>query len=109
MKTCAIYGVCPVVLSLAGSACAQWMQQPLTLAAGWNSIFLRVDPAPDQADLLFADPAIERNAKALSRVRARKPFATAPNKKGQTRFDSRVAMRPLSEVGSCPATIRSSA
>jgi hypothetical protein len=33
---------------------AQWVEKSFELEAGWNSVFLEVDPAPAEADLLFA-------------------------------------------------------
>lgn len=33
---------------------AQWVEQTFNLQTGWNSLYLEVDPAPPEADLLFA-------------------------------------------------------
>jgi len=35
------------------SAYAQWVEQSFDLQTGWNSVYLEVDPAPNDADLLF--------------------------------------------------------
>ncbi|MEE9296999.1 MAG: hypothetical protein V3W34_18815 [Phycisphaerae bacterium] len=45
------------------SACAtvtraQWIEQTFTLAPGWNTVYLEVDPVPAEADVVFAGQPI---------------------------------------------------
>ncbi len=44
-----------LIAALAGPtpAPAQWIQRTYELGAGWNSVYLEIDPAPAQADVLF--------------------------------------------------------
>lgn len=52
----------PILASLAAfatPATAQWVEQSFTLEAGWNSVFLEVDPWPAEADALFDGLPIE--------------------------------------------------
>lgn len=42
-----------VLVSTSSPAVAQWVEQSLSLRAGWNSVFLWVDPANNRADALF--------------------------------------------------------
>lgn len=46
-----------LILSLifAISAHAQWTTQSISLAAGWNAVFLEVEPYPAQCDTIFRD------------------------------------------------------
>ena len=38
---------------------AQWAQQSIPLRAGWNAVFLEVDPSPEDCDSLFAGMPVE--------------------------------------------------
>ena len=44
---------------MATQASAQWVQQQIVLKPGWNSVFLEVDPSPNDCDTLFAGLPIE--------------------------------------------------
>ena len=44
---------------LCGAANAQWVTQSFTLQPGWNSVFLEVDPTPEECDAVFAGRPIE--------------------------------------------------
>ena len=48
---CLIIGVMSTCATVAR---AQWVEQSYQRQPGWNSIYLEVDPEPEQADLLFA-------------------------------------------------------
>ena len=43
----------------AAPAAAQWVDQQIGLSSGWNSIFLEVDPYPNDSDTLFLGLPIE--------------------------------------------------
>lgn len=47
-----------VVSLLSGQASAQWVSQDIHLRAGWNSVYLEVDPYPSRCDLLLAGQPI---------------------------------------------------
>jgi hypothetical protein len=38
---------------------AQWTTQTIRLQAGWNAVFLEIEPAPANPDLVFADVPVE--------------------------------------------------
>lgn len=40
-------------------ACAQWVQQTISLRPGWNAVFLEVQPVPEECDLQFANLPVE--------------------------------------------------
>ena len=40
---------------LSGTVFGQLVERTIELEPGWNSVFLEIDPAPDDADSLFAD------------------------------------------------------
>src|SRR5262245_47744926 len=44
---------------LANPAKAQWVQQQVFLTPCWNSVFLEVDPSPNDCDAVFAGLPIE--------------------------------------------------
>ncbi len=46
--------LCIVCFFAARKVSAQWVQQQYQISPGWNSVFLSVDPAPFQADLVWA-------------------------------------------------------
>lgn len=39
---------------------AQWVDQSFDLQVGWNSIYLEVDPAPEQADTIFGSLPVDQ-------------------------------------------------
>jgi len=39
--------------------CAQWTNQSITLRAGWNSVFLEIQPEPRECDALFTGVPVE--------------------------------------------------
>lgn len=43
-----------LLLLTASEARAQWLDQSISLQEGWNAVFLEIDPAPAEADALFA-------------------------------------------------------
>jgi hypothetical protein len=45
--------------ALLNEAHAQWVQQQFVLKPGWNAVFLEVDPAPNECDVLFAGLPVE--------------------------------------------------
>lgn len=42
-----------VAFASTSPACAQWVEQSFPLEAGWNTVYLEVDPAEDGADTVF--------------------------------------------------------
>lgn len=41
-------------MTLTGTVYGQWLEQSITLEAGWNAVFIEVDPQPANADELFS-------------------------------------------------------
>ena len=47
------------VCGLANEVRAQWVQQQIVLRPGWNAVYLEVEPAPKECDVLFAGLPVE--------------------------------------------------
>lgn len=48
-----------LILTTGPAAWGQWIEREHSLQAGWNAVYLEVDPAPERADLLFSGHPIE--------------------------------------------------
>src|SRR5262249_60951439 len=60
MKNRTRFWPCALVIGLwAGSASAQWVNQTLSLRAGWTAGFLEVQPTPADCDTIFANSPVQ--------------------------------------------------
>jgi hypothetical protein len=59
MKSLYQIGVIALLTSFPSGMHAQWVQQTISLKAGWNAIFLNVQPEPADCDALFAGLPVE--------------------------------------------------
>ena len=65
---------------------AQWVEQTITLEPGWNSIYLEVDPMPNQCDDIFGSIPIASvwtwNPKTTSVEYIQNPDTLLPKQSG---------------------------
>lgn len=68
-----------LVVSLARPASAQWLTQEVPLRAGWNAVYLHVQPYPSSCDTQFAGTPVLEVHRYNQRVRVAQ-FDTDPSK-----------------------------
>ena len=59
-RSCRLANLFALLFSFAPIVHAQWMTQTIELKAGWNAVFLFVQPEPDECDSVFSGMPIER-------------------------------------------------
>jgi len=69
-----------LVVALPSAASAQWLEQSFQLQAGWNSVYLEVDPATADADVVFAGLPLDAVwTRAPGRLVQGPPNCTSPD------------------------------